>query len=62
MKVKVSYELAGAKKFCAEDIGGWCVMPKDHFDALMTQLQKNADKVAELRAELAREKVPVAVK
>ena len=38
--VLVMWEAAGAKKFHKEKIGGWVVMPKEHFDALMTKLQE----------------------
>lgn len=52
MKVPVKFVAAGAKQTKDTDIGGWTVMPQDHFDALMTKLKK---------LDMAREKVDVDV-
>jgi hypothetical protein len=57
------------------DVGGWVAMPPDHWDAVQDrilklqgdvksngdQMNKNADTIKELQAELTREKVPVNV-
>lgn len=35
---------AGASQPVKQDIGGWMVMPQDHFDALMNKLKKEEEK------------------
>ena len=51
VKVAVKFSTAGAEQINKQDIGGWVVMPKPHFDALMTKL----------RAKIARDMVDVNV-
>ena len=53
VKVDVKFGAAGATQINRQDIGGWVVMPKKHFDALVTKLKK---------LDMAREKVDVDVK
>lgn len=55
VSVRVQFEKAGGEQFVDQKIGGWMVMPKPHFDALMTRLKK-------LESDLARDKVDVDVK
>jgi hypothetical protein len=50
--VDVKFESAGGTQINKQDIGGWVVMPKAHFDALMTKLKK---------LDMAREMVDVDV-
>jgi hypothetical protein len=52
VRVKVKFSDAGGTQLREQDIGGWVVMPKEHFDALMTKLKK---------LDMAREMVPVDV-
>jgi hypothetical protein len=40
VKVPIENTAAGAKKTATQDIGGWKVMPPEHFDALMNRLKE----------------------
>jgi len=40
VSVEIELTAAKAKKFRKQDIGGWVVMPPEHYDALMARLEE----------------------